>query len=570
MSRAAQGSVWEKAQPLIERAKQERIVQRLWEHDSTLWKTDEAHRKIILQSLGWLHMPEWAAKKTVEIETFAREVHESGIEKILLLGMGGSSLAPEVFRRTFGTRKGWPELHVLDSTHPGAVAEMDRLCPPAKTLYVVASKSGTTTEPLRFFDHYWSLASAALKADAGRHFVAITDPASFLEATAKERKFRRIFTNPADIGGRFSALSYFGLVPAALAGIELAPLVERAMAMKKSCSPQAPAETNPALTLGCALGAHAKEGRDKVTFLISPQFASLGLWLEQLIAESTGKEAKGVVPVVDEDALSPSDYGDDRVFVHIKVGVDDSHDAAAAKLEKAGHPVFRVSATSRIDLGAEFLRWELVTAVLGWCLAIDPFDQPDVQSAKTRTKEVLDALAKSGKLPLPEAAAEANGLRVSLSWAARAAGKGATPEDAVRGLLRDAKAGDYIGLLAYVSSFERLDELHELKSALAKAAKLPVQFGYGPRYLHSTGQLHKGGANSGIFLVLLQESGKSRPIPGAGYGFSHLVAAQAVGDFQALDAAGRRAALVTFTGEPGKALRALAKPLSKRLSAARA
>ncbi|MFH1725856.1 MAG: bifunctional transaldolase/phosoglucose isomerase [Elusimicrobiota bacterium] len=541
-------------------------MRRIWDKDASLWKSEPEHRKVIDNSLGWLRMPEVMAERTEELESFADEARNAGFEHAVVLGMGGSSLAPEVLRRTFPAREGYPVLHVLDSTEPETVAAMEKAADPAKTLYIVASKSGTTTEPLRLFDYFFAKVKAAVGDAAGRHFTAITDPGSRLEALAKEKGFFRTFLNFPDIGGRFSALSYFGMVPAALMGVDVKALLARAKTMAEACAPGS--ADNPGLSLGLALGEHARQGRDKLTLLVSPEIESLGLWLEQLIAESTGKEGKGVVPVAGEPPREPGRYGEDRVFAHIRLEGSAGKDVedAAKSLKEGGHPVLTLSLSDPLDLGAEFFRWEIATAVLGHALGINPFDQPDVQAAKNKTKALLAELKSSGALPQAESHASGDGLTLSFSRASfeemGAATGGLSLDEALTRFLAESRPGDYAGILAYLASDGRHERaLKELRVALPRAANLPVQAGYGPRYLHSTGQVHKGGPNTGLFLLLSREGGPDLEIPGAGLTFGQLVTAQALGDFQALDSAGRRAVYVRIQGETDAGLRRLAQAL---------
>ncbi|MBI5243393.1 MAG: glucose-6-phosphate isomerase [Elusimicrobia bacterium] len=539
----------------------ERAVERLWAKDPSLWKQEEAHKKIISNSLGWLRMPKEMASRTQELLEFAGEIRKAGLRRAVLLGMGGSSLAPEVFRRTFPAKPGFPALSVLDSTDPEAVLSTDKENDPKTTLYIVSSKSGTTTEPLRLFDYFWGRAESALAGSAGMHFIAITDPGSFLEGQAKERKFRRVFRNFPDIGGRFSALSYFGLVPATLLGIDVQELLRRASVMAEACAQDG--EGNPGLRLGAQLAAHASAGRDKITLLMSPEIESLGLWLEQLMAESTGKEGQGVVPVAGEPLSAPEDYSRDRVFVltSLRSSSSSAPEKLAGELEAAGHPVIRLELLDELDICAEFFRWEIATALLGRRLGIDPFDQPDVQSAKDKTKAVLDVRAKTGRLPSIQADSAEPGLKLSFSLAAKGAlslDERASLDASLARFLSSAKPGDYLGLLAFVSPRGGYGEpMRSLAQALRAASPAALQTGYGPRYLHSTGQLHKGGPNSGLFIVLAREDAADAPIPGCAYGFADLVNAQALGDFQALDSAARRAVLVRFAGDPRKAFKRL-------------
>ncbi|MFA6093363.1 MAG: glucose-6-phosphate isomerase [Elusimicrobiota bacterium] len=550
--------------------KKDRAVERIWAADAALWKSEAAHKKIISNSLGWLRMPAQMPERLQELTAFSQEIRAAGFKKVLLLGMGGSSLAPEVMRRVLPAKAGFPMLSVLDSTDPEAVLAMDHACDPKTTLYVVASKSGTTTEPLRLFDYFWGRAQSELGQNAGKHFIAITDPGSFLAGQAQERGFRKVFLNFADIGGRFSALSYFGLVPAALMGADTEEFLHRAADMAKACAkPDAP--ENPGLELGAKLAELSRSGQDKLTLLMSPEIESLGLWLEQLVAESTGKEGLGVTPVAMEPASPTSLYGKDRVFVLITL--DGSRDPQPARLaetfEKAGHPVLRLRLHDALDLGAEFFRWEFATAVLGKALGIDPFDQPDVQSAKDKTKTVLDHRVKTGKLPEVASQIQDDGLELCFSRASKEAGNVSGFDASLSSFLNMARPGDYLGLLPFLSPLGEYDALVlSIAKTLRGRSEHALQTGYGPRYLHSTGQLHKGGADKGLFLLIMREGGPEAAIPGQPYGFADLVNAQAIGDFQALDGAGRRAVLIRMTGDARKGLARVARALER--SSARA
>ncbi|PJA15834.1 MAG: transaldolase [Elusimicrobia bacterium CG_4_10_14_0_2_um_filter_63_34] len=561
---AALGNFQKAFEESIQSLKQGKAADRLWRKDASLWKSDPKHQAIIKDALGWLDMPEAMAEKADELKAFAEEVRKDGITHVLLLGMGGSSLAPEVFRRTFAPRPGFPTLHVLDSTDPEAVLFAERETEPAKTLYIVASKSGTTTEPLRFFDYFYSKARAAKGEDAGKHFVAITDSDSFLEKLAREKGFRRVFINPSYIGGRYSALSYFGLVPAALMGVDISTLLDRAQRLSNACASCVPPSEHPGLWLGAVLGTLALKGRDKVTFLVLPEISSLGLWLEQLLAESTGKEGKGVIPISGEPIMSPEKYGNDRVFIHIRLdsAQDRSLDELTPRLEKAGHPVIRIPLADPIELGAEFYRWEVATAVLGHILGINPFDQPNVQEAKDRTKDLLDQAKGRGAMPALDKHVKEGDLSLAFSKAARrslgAAGSEISIESALHRFLAQVKPGNYVGLLPYLSPSGEYEEgLQNLRAALLGATQAAVQFGYGPRYLHSTGQLHKGGPNSGVFLILSRRGAAELSIEGSPYTFGQLIAAQSLGDFQALDAMDRPAVFIEMEGNPKDAIRTI-------------
>jgi hypothetical protein len=433
--------------------------------------------------------------------------------------MGGSSLAPEVFRQTFGAPRGALDVHVLDTTDPAAIIALETSIDVRKTVFIVASKSGTTLETLSHYRHFWQQAG-----QKGGQFIAITDPGTPLAEEATRRGFRRSFLNPPDIGGRYSALSYFGLVPAALGGVDLAGLLDRAATMTQACSPSVPTGENPGAWLGAVFAEASKVGRDKITIVAPSAIQSFGVWAEQLIAESTGKEGKGLVPVADEALGAPAVYGNDRLFVRLALPGDDGPSALAA-LGKAGHPVVTLKLSDPLAIGAEFFRWEYAIAVAGAILGINVFDQPNVQEAKDLTKKVLS----EGNPPTV-----GEGIR----WAGQ---PGATLEAAIQALLGQVRAGDYVALLAFVAPTAEHDRaLNAIRLAIRDTYRVATTVGYGPRYLHSTGQLHKGGPNTGVFLQLVGDDADDLPIPGEKFSFGVLKQAQALGDFQALRNHGRR------------------------------
>ncbi len=501
------------------------FARRLWRKDPTLWSATPLPE--LTDRLGWLFLPETKPEDLDALVAFAEEVKAEGVRFAVLLGMGGSSLAPEVFQRTFGHRPDSPELIVLDSTHPLAVKAVLTRIDLSRTLFLVSSKSGTTLETLALFRYFWEKMGQVTDTP-GRHFVAITDPGTPLEHLAEERGFRRLFEAPPEVGGRYSALSVFGLLPAALIGVDIHRLLDRARTMAVACASLVPAPENPGLVLGATLGELALAGRDKVTFLASPSLQAFPTWLEQLIAESTGKDGKGIVPVVDEPLASPEVYGDDRFFVHLGLqGEDQSALERRLKgLEDAGHPVARIPLTGKADLGQEFFRWEVAVAAAGAVLDLHPFNQPDVELAKALARK---AMAEGGR---------GTGER----------GEGVVsaeePEALARTLgvwLAKARSGDYVALQAYLAPTEETTAaLQKIRLTLRDRLKLATTFGYGPRFLHSTGQLHKGGPNTGLFLQLLDEPTEDLPVPETGYTFGALIRAQALGDYQALKQRGRR------------------------------
>jgi transaldolase / glucose-6-phosphate isomerase len=494
-----------------------RTTRRIWARDPTVW-TNDPDTPEIRDRLGWLTVGKAMAQQVKPLAAFADEVRAE-FSRVVLCGMGGSSLAPEVLWRTFGAAPGFPSLHVLDSTDPRAVRPIEEQGDLARTLFIISSKSGTTQESDSFFRYFWERTGGR-----GTQFVAITDPGTPLERLAGERGFRRAFPNPADIGGRYSALSFFGLVPAALIWVDIATLLHRAHRMAEACAASVPPLENPAAWLGASLGEAALAGRNKATFVLSPGIASFGLWVEQLIAESTGKEGKGILPVADEPLGAPAVYGPDRVFVSMRLAGEDDPavTAALAALEHAGHPVVTLRLDDRYDLGQEFFRWEFATAVAGAVLRINPFDQPNVAESKANTKAVL----AKGTRPSPGASA-------------------AELERFLTGI----RPGDYLAIMAYLPPTPENDRrLAAARVRLRDRLKVATTLGYGPRFLHSTGQLHKGGPPVGHFLQITQPAQDELPIPGEPFGFATLEAAQAEGDLQALRARGRPAIRIDDLG----------------------
>jgi transaldolase/glucose-6-phosphate isomerase len=494
-----------------------RFTSRLWNKDPTLWCPDPDVPEIT-DRLGWLGLPDTAALETGEWERFAAEIRTEGFRHAVLLGMGGSSLAPEVFCRTGSSTPGFPELTVLDSTHPEAVRAVDERLELRRTLFVVSSKSGTTIEPLSLFRYFWERTQGA-----GRCFAAITDPGTPLEQLAAARSFRRIFRAPADVGGRYSALSVFGMVPAALIGARLAGVTESARRMAAACAPEASAAQNPGLVLGAALGELALAGRDKLTFFASAALEAFPDWIEQLVAESSGKDRRGIVPVAGEPEGPTETYGSDRVFVWI--GLEGEPESAAlGPLAAAGHPVIRIRLRSREDLGGEFFRWEFATAAACAVLGVHPFNQPDVQLAKDLARRAME---RPGRADSPDEIVPVD--------------SGQQLGAALRELLAAAGPGRYVALQAFVApSGEATAALRRIRAILRDRLRVATTSGYGPRFLHSTGQLHKGGPDTGLFLQLVDEPAQDLRVPETGYTFGQLLRAQADGDAGALRQRGRR------------------------------
>lgn len=502
------------------------IIKRLWQKDHTVWKQDSTE---ITNRLGWLTVTDSMSERVPAIKAFAREVKEAGFSNIVLLGMGGSSLGAEVLRVTFGSTPGYPELVVLDTTVPAWIQAVSRAIDPPHTLFIISSKSGTTMEPLFLYEHFKSMVSSAVgEENAGSHFTAITDSGTPLATLAEANHFRGVFLNPPDIGGRYSVLSYFGLVPAALIGADISALLDRANNMRAECASSISAGDNPGAWLGAYIATLTQLGRDKLTLLTSPALVSFGLWVEQLIAESTGKEGKGAIPVVGEPLLEPADYGNDRSFIYLRLNSDNNAnlDSAVQRLIDSGQPVLTLKLQDKYDLGAEFFRWEFATALAGAILDIHPFNQPNVQQAKDMAARMLQEYRNTAHFP-PVGTA-----------------------DSIDELLLDAGKGKYLAIMAYLRQTPRLDQaLASLRRRIGKGHKMATTLGYGPRFLHSTGQLHKGGPDKGLFLQLTAETDTDLPVPGKDCTFGVVAQAQATGDLLALKSLGRRIVRINFAKE---------------------
>lgn len=540
------GRYQEAVDAALNKLEEQRILARIWACDHTVWKPEPTE---IADRLGWLHVAETTLENLAGLEALAADARKAGYTMVLLLGMGGSSLAPEVLRKTFGVGGQGMDLAVLDSTVPGAALDWADRLDPSRTLFVVATKSGGTVETFSFFRFFYNWAADALGAEqAGAHFIAITDPGSGLAEAAGRYAFRATILNDPRIGGRFSALSYFGMVPAVLMGLDARLLLERAQAMERACGTDVAVE-NPGAWLGTVMGELARAGRDKVTFVSSPAIASFGDWVEQLIAESLGKEGKGVVPVVGEMLGPPEVYGDDRLFVHLRLEGDATDDAALAALQTAGHPVVRLALRDPYDLGGQFFVWEMATAVAGHLLGVNPFDQPNVESAKALARQMVAEYKARGALPAVESA-PLNG-------------------ETLARFLDQARPGDYVALQAYIQPTPETDAaLAALRRRLRDRLRVAVTVGYGPRFLHSTGQLHKGDGGNGLFVQFTADDLRDAPIPdeaGASESsitFGVLKTAQALGDRQALIEARRRVIGFHLGSDAAGALRRLTAELS--------
>jgi transaldolase / glucose-6-phosphate isomerase len=515
-------------------------VRRLWQRDASLWtNTDEA------QWLGWLDIVEKQIAKKADFQKLADEIRKENFTDILLLGMGGSSLCPEVLGKTFGQIKGFPRLHVLDSTDPAQVKAFENRVELSKTLFIVSSKSGSTLEPNIFKQYFFERTRQTIGAEkAGTRWIAITDPGSKLEKEAQADKFRYIFHGVPNIGGRYSALSNFGVIAAAVMGLDVTKFLDRAEEMVQACAASVPVELNPGVMLGVILGTAAKAGRDKLTIIASPEISDLGAWLEQLVAESTGKQGKGIIPVDREQLSAPEAYGNDRIFAYLRLesAPDADQDAKVTALEKAGQPVIRVAVNDTYDLGQQFFRWEIATAVAGSIIGINAFNQPDVEASKVETRKLTSEYEKSGSLPSEQPIHEQAGIKLFADPKnASALGKG-NLADYLRAHLNRIKTGDYFALLGYIQMNDAHEaRMQEIRHAVRDAKEVATCLGFGPRFLHSTGQAYKGGPNSGVFLQITCDDAKDLPVPGVKYTFGIVKAAQARGDFQVLADRGRRA-----------------------------
>ncbi len=542
-------------------------MQRLWQGDATLWTGDDEAKW-----LGWLDIVESQIAHPIELRNLGKEVWSAGFRDILLLGMGGSSLCPEVLRMTFGKIAGYPNLHVLDSTDPAQVKAFEEKIDIARSLFIVSSKSGSTLEPNIFKQYFFERTKQAVGADkAGSHFMAITDPGSHLQKVAEGDRFRHIFFGRPSIGGRYSALSNFGMAPAAAIGIDTKKFLDRAQEMVRACGASHSVEENPGAILGIILGTAANSGRDKVTIITSHDISDLGAWLEQLLAESTGKAGKGIIPVDGEELGPPEVYGNDRVFayVHTEHGTDVAVDAKVSALEKAGHPVVRISMADIYDLGAEFFRWEIATAVAGSIIGINAFNQPDVEASKVETRKLTSEYEKTGSLPAEKPVLEADGIKLFTDDknAAELARSGETTlAGYLKAHLNRIAAGDYFAVLAYIQmNAGNKAVLEGVRHAVRNKKRVATCLGFGPRFLHSTGQAYKGGPNSGVFLQITCDDAVDLPVPDQKYTFGVVKAAQARGDFQVLADRGRRALRLHLQKDVATGLKQLSAAIQEAL-----
>ena len=544
-------------------------MQRLWQRDATLWTgADEANW------LGWLDIVDEQITQQDQLQKIAKEVQARGFQHVLLLGMGGSSLCPEVLRMTFGRLTHFPTLHVLDSTDPAQVKAFEHQIDIPKTLFIVSSKSGSTLEPNIFKQYFFKRTEQAVGVTkVGSQFIAITDPGSKMQQVAESDRFLHIFFGRPSIGGRYSALSNFGMVPAAVIGLDTKRFLAGAAEMARACGPAVAVDENPGASLGILLGTAANAGRDKVTIIASPGISDLGAWLEQLLAESTGKIGKGIIPVDRENLATPEAYGNDRLFVYVRLetGADADQDAKVAAIEKAGHPVVRIAMANIYDLGAEFFRWEIATGVAGAIIGINAFNQPDVEASKIATRSLTSEYEKNGSLPAEKPVVEDSGVKLftdtrNAAELAKATGGDQSLVGYLKAHLARIHEGDYFAVLGYIQmNAEHEQLLQTLRHAVRDKKRVATCLGFGPRFLHSTGQAYKGGPNSGVFLQVTCDDLVELPVPGQKFTFGVVKAAQARGDFQVLAERGRRALRVHLGSNLKAGLATLVAAVEKAL-----
>jgi glucose-6-phosphate isomerase len=570
MSGKLPGPLAKAVQSTLDDWKANNKVQRLWARDATLWtNTDEG------KWLGWLGIVDEQLVRRESFRELAKEIRAAGFTHACLLGMGGSSLCVEVLQLTFGKLPGYPEMSVLDSTDPAQIKSVESTLDLAKTVFVVSSKSGSTLEPNIFKQYFFERVKQVVgAAEAGKHFIAVTDPGSNMQKVAEASGFRHVFFGLASIGGRYSALSDFGAIPGAIQGIDIGKFFDRTEKMVRGCGSAVPADQNPGVILGATLGTLAKSGRDKLTIFTSPGISDLGAWLEQLLAESTGKEGRGIIPVDREHIGPPDVYGNDRLFAYLRLESepDAEQDAAVAALEKAGQPVVRIVVPDIYDLGQEFFRWEIATAVAGSVIGINTFNQPDVEASKIETRKLTEAYEKSGSLPPESPVLQDGGIKLftddkNAAALKQAAGGDATLAGHLRAHLNRLRAGDYFAVLGYIQMNEAHEsQLQAIRHAVRDKRRVATCLGFGPRFLHSTGQAYKGGPNSGVFLQITCDDAADLPVPGQKYTFGIVKAAQARGDFQVLAERNRRVLRVHLGADVAADLTKLQRAVQRALS----
>jgi glucose-6-phosphate isomerase len=540
-------------------------LQRLWQKDASLWSNDDES-----QWLGWLDIVERQQKNLASFTDLSADIKNAGFESALLLGMGGSSLCPEVLALTFGRQKGFPQIQILDSTDPAEVRDRRQSINPEKTIFIVSSKSGSTLEPNILKQYFFDQVTTAVGAEkAGQHFIAVTDPGSKMEKVAKGDRFRQIFYGDKQIGGRYSALSDFGIVAAAVQGLDVKRLLAEAQQAVEASKKDDP-EQNPGLKLGLILGTAANAGHDKITFFCSPEIYDLGAWFEQLIAESTGKQGKGITPVDREHIAPPDHYGSDRIFAYVRLegGKNESLDRQVEALEKAGQPVVRLAVKDLYGIAQQFFLWEMATAVAGSVIGINAFNQPDVEASKLETRRLTDAYEETGKLEEATPLVKAGGIKIYA--AKKYAGKLGEAKDldsVIKAHLDQIKAGDYFAVLAYINMTQKHeDAIQYFRHQVRGAKKVATCLGFGPRFQHSTGQDYKGGPNTGVFIQLTADHPQDLPVPGQKYTFGVVIAAQAAGDLTVLQQRERRVIRVHLGAEVEAGLKQLSGAVERALA----
>ncbi len=552
------GKFDDKIKKTSKKLKKAGFFKKIWSKDPSLWRNGE-HADVIKNRMGWLNIFQVIKENAAAIKDFAAKAKDEGYHHAVLLGMGGSSLCPEVYLKTFGIKNGYLNLHVLDSTDPSAIKHAETSVDIEHTIFIVSSKSGGTLETSTLLDYFYEKVKNIKSDKAGENFIAITDPATSLEKLAGERNFRHTFVNPPDIGGRYSALSYFGAVPAALMGIDIVKLNERGERMAQACGSNINITDNPGAMLGIAIARLAKSGRDKLTFLISNEISSLGSWLEQLVAESTGKDNIGVVPINGEEVIDAKYFSNDRIFVYIKIGNDkDALSSKIKKLRKAGHPVIKITLDDKLDLGAEFFRWEFAVACAGSLLGIDPFDEPNVKESKDNTNIVLDDYKKNNTLAVPAPVITEGNISFYYDKKILNLKKSSSIKEYFKSYFELGKKHDYTAIMAFIQQSDKITSmLEKILMLIRQNTKRAVTLGFGPRFLHSTGQLHKGGPDSIIGLQITADDPIDLVIPGKDYTFSILKRAQALGDLQSLIRHERRVVNVHIKGDISNGLNEL-------------
>ncbi len=549
----------------VGKSEKQEILKRLWEKDPSLWSEDKEEQASIANRMGWLDLFPKMRSCLPEIKEFAREIKDEGIERVILLGMGGSSLCPLVLSKIFGSAAGYPRLEVLDTTDPAEIEKVESEKDWDKTLFVFASKSGTTVEPNAQFNYFWPIVEGSVE-EPGRHFIAITDPGTPLEKLAGEKGFRKTFLNMPDIGGRYSALSYFGLVPAALLGIDIERLLSRGEEMAASCGPDVDWDKNPACRLGEFLGEFGMQSKDKLSLLADKPFEAFGLWLEQLIAESTGKETRGIVPVVGESTGIPGFYGGERIFAYFKnanLPEEETYQSFIQELKEADFPVYELSLGDPYDLGGQFFLWEMAIALASVFIGVNPFNEPDVKVAKEKTREIMEIYQRDKKMPVKFWVDAQSNINFTASKLVAVSMKSLAR--ALRDMLYVIPSWGYVGFLPYLPYDPKVEEIiGEMRHLVRQERGCATTLGFGPRYLHSTGQIHKGGPMSVGFIIFTRKRAKEYPpVPGYDMSFWHIQFAQAVGDFKALDHENRRVIHVHLPQDYILGLTSFSKVLSR-------